>query len=114
MMPPPNFAVAMATLIWPPGRMPSDTEAEASVRVVELLSQSRVPVEPPPASVVELLRDMASSLLLDPLEPADVQAVMTVTALLMQREGMAVTEALTMRLYDLLKTLVKDLEGGAP
>ena len=113
MMPPPNFAVALATLIWPDARFPSDAEAAASVRVMELLSQSRVPVDPPPASAAELLRDMASSLMLDLVEPEDVQAVMTVTALLMQREDVAVTDLLRMRLYDLLKTLVQGLEGGA-
>ncbi len=113
MMPSQNFAVAMATLIWPDGRFPSDAEAAASVRVTELLMLSRVTGEPVPATAAALVRDMASALFLDGVEQDDVRAVMAVTALIMQREGVTVSEGVTMRLYDLLGTLARDLEGGA-
>ena len=113
MMPSQSLAVALATMIWPDGRFPSDAEAAASVRVMELLMLSRVPGEPIPATPAALVREMASALFLDGVEPDDVRAVMTVTALLMQRDGIDVSDAVTMRLYDLLGVLARDLEGGA-
>lgn len=113
MMPGDGLAVALATLIWPDARFPTREEAAASVRVMELLSLSRIPDEPPPANAAALIRDMASALMLDGVEPEDVRAVMTVTALVMQRDAATVTDGVVMTLYDLLHQVARGLTGGA-